>query len=71
MREDAGDVEARIEDGGRCLLGDGAFLFEEYGGKDHLGPLDANVFNALIHGFFLCVRDAAQGNGINTIFLRI
>ena len=50
MREDAGDVEARIEDGGGRLFADGAFFFEEYGRKDDLGPLDANVFNALIHG---------------------
>ena len=33
-----------------AVLADGAFLFEEDGGKDNLGPLDAKVFNALIHG---------------------
>jgi hypothetical protein len=52
MGKDAADVEARVEDGGDGLLGDGALLFEEDRGKDDLGPLDANVFNALIHGVF-------------------
>ena len=54
MSEDAGDGEAGIEDGGNGFIAGGAFLFEEYRGKDYLGPLDANVFDALIHGFFLC-----------------
>ena len=56
MREDAGDVEARVEDGGCCLFAGGSFLFEEDRGKDNLGPLDANVFNALIHGFCFIER---------------
>ena len=71
MREDAGDIKARVEDGGRGLLAHGAFLFEEDRGKDNLGPLDANVFNALIHGHFLWVRTPAQGIGNITVFLRI
>jgi hypothetical protein len=71
MREDAGDIKARVEDGGRCLLGDRALLFEEDRGEDNLGPLDANVFNALIHELFLWVRAPGQGNGNNTVFLRI
>ena len=49
MCEDAGDLEARVEDGGDGVFGDGAFFFKEDRGKDNLGPLDANVFNALIH----------------------
>src|SRR5690348_7661179 len=61
VSEDAGDVEAGVEDRGDGLLGDGTFLLEENGREDHLGPLDANVFDALIHGFFLNCRGAALG----------
>ncbi len=71
MREDAGDIEARVEDGGRGLLADGAFLFEEDRGKDNLGPLDANVFNALIHGLFLCVNGPKAGKLDSSLSLNL
>ena len=53
--EDAEDLEAGVEDGGDGGFGDGELFFKKDRGKDDLGPLDANVFNALIHMFDLAV----------------
>ena len=51
MREDAADVEARVEDGGRRGFGDGAFFLKEHGRQDDGRPLNAEVFHHLRHGW--------------------
>jgi len=50
MGKDARNGETSVEDGRDSVVGDGAFFLEENGREDDLGPLDANVFDAWVHG---------------------
>ena len=49
--EDGGDFVAGVEDGGRGGFGDGALFLKEYRGKDNFGPLDAEIFSGVEHGW--------------------
>ena len=45
------DLSARVEDGGRGGFGDGQFFLEKDGRQDDFGPLDADVFGGVEHGW--------------------
>jgi hypothetical protein len=51
MREDAADVEARVEDGGDRGFGDRAFFLEEHGGQNDGRSLNPEIFRHLRHGW--------------------
>ena len=50
MSEDARDGQTGVEDSSDSVVGDGAFFLQKHGREDHLGPLDAKIFNARVHG---------------------
>ena len=51
VREDAANVEAGVEDGGRGGFGNRAFLLEEDGGQNDGRSLDPEIFSHLRHGW--------------------
>jgi hypothetical protein len=51
--EDGGDFAACVKDCVRCGFCDWSFLLKEYGGKDHFGPLNAEIFGGVEHDFSL------------------
>jgi hypothetical protein len=68
--ENLGDLLAGVKDGRRGAVGDGQLFLKKDRGKNHLGPLNVNVFCGVEHGHFpfgahLCFGAAATDE-INT-----
>jgi len=75
LRQDARNVEARIEDGGRGGFANGSLFFKKDRREDDGRPLNANVFNGEGHGSVLAVcipaRERVFTDEIDTLFLQI